>query len=126
MTCLFFFLWYEHFEYKFLLNTDLLLYHIQAQGCITMGSRLYAHRTRPSILVQSLRLQNPTVSSLLKHYSSKRLAICPGIDSTLIHSCIHSFAEQARNTSYFICLYLLSQDWENIRACFTHSVWCYE
>ncbi|KAK7098672.1 hypothetical protein V1264_002919 [Littorina saxatilis] len=45
-----------------------LAYKLQAirnpSGCVNVGSQVYAHRSRPSYLVQDIRIQNPTKYSL--------------------------------------------------------------
>ncbi|XP_064603192.1 uncharacterized protein KIAA2013 homolog [Liolophura sinensis] len=53
-----------------------------ARGCITMGSRLYAHRTRPSILVQSLRLHNPTAMRITFNLKQEGVQKWPRVETT--------------------------------------------
>ncbi|KAJ8298784.1 hypothetical protein KUTeg_022844 [Tegillarca granosa] len=45
--------------FKLFINLPYQLGHVWGKHCVTIGSQVYAHRSRPSILIQDIKITNP-------------------------------------------------------------------
>ncbi len=79
--------------YRMMFFSTVVFQFQQGNECVTVSSQIYAHRTRPSVLIQQFRIQNPSVSNFQTHW----LIVSPvgqlrGCSKSLFYHVQHSTA----------------------------------